>query len=84
MLSKNASLFMAGAEGFVSPVGSVGASALRAEVSAGDPLLACRLGRCFCTSCRGLHRRPAPLDTLRVPRSLIVLLNAKTKTATFR
>ena len=32
--------------------------------------LACRLGRCFCTSCRGLHRRPAPLNTLRVPRSL--------------
>ncbi len=30
--------------------------------------LACRLGRCFCTSCRGLRRRPAPLDTLRVPR----------------
>ena len=28
---------LAGAEGFVSPVGSVGASALRAEVSAGDP-----------------------------------------------
>ena len=32
--------------------------------------LACRLGRCFCTSYRGLHRRPAPLNTLRVPRSL--------------
>lgn len=29
--------------------------------------LACRLGRCFCTSCRGLHRRPAPPNTLRVP-----------------
>ena len=32
--------------------------------------LPCRFGRCFCTSCRGLHRRPAPLNTLRVPRSL--------------
>ena len=32
--------------------------------------LACRLGRCFCTSYRGLRRRPAPLNTLRVPRSL--------------
>ena len=31
--------------------------------------LSCRLGRCFCLLvCRGLHRRPAPLDTLRVPR----------------
>ena len=32
--------------------------------------LTCRFGRCFCTLCRGLHRRPAPLNTLRVPRSL--------------
>ena len=22
--------------------------------------LTCRFGRCFCTLCRGLHRRPAP------------------------
>ena len=35
--------------------------------------LACRLGRCFCTSCRGLHRRPAPLDTLRVPSVQVIL-----------
>ena len=25
--------------------------------------LACRLGQCFCTSCRGLHQRSAPLGT---------------------
>ncbi|HCX46506.1 MAG TPA: hypothetical protein DHF18_05275, partial [Ruminococcaceae bacterium] len=31
--------------------------------------LACRLARCFCTSCRGLHLRLAPLDTLRVQYS---------------
>ena len=41
--------------------------------------LACRLGRCFCTSCRGLHRRPAPLDTLRVPSVQIIQSEPKQK-----
>ena len=51
------------------PARSVLLHTLYAVVSTGDPLLACRLGRCFCILvCRGLHRRPAPHDTLRVPR----------------
>ena len=41
--------------------------------------LACRLGQCFCTSCRGLHRRPAPLDTLRVPSVQIIQSEPKQK-----
>ena len=41
--------------------------------------LACRLGRCFCTSCRGLHRRPAPLGTLRVPSVQIIQSEPKQK-----
>ena len=47
----------------VSPAGSVGASALRAEVSTGDPHPTTR------SACLGFK---------------IILLNVKTKTATFR
>ena len=54
---------IARAEGFFSPAGSVGASALRAEVSTGDPHPTTR------SACLEFK---------------IILLNAKTKTVTFR
>ena len=37
--------------------------------------LTCRFGRCFCTLCRGLHRRPAPFT--REAKRLICFYSAR-------
>ena len=37
--------------------------------------LTCRFGRCFCTLCRGLHRRPAPFT--REAKRLIYFYSAR-------
>ena len=37
--------------------------------------LTCRFGRCFCTLCRGLHRRPAPFP--REAKRLIYFYSAR-------